>query len=210
MAARKGKLASRAAFVCFLGFGLATQPSQVIAQEVIQPAPISGVKIPDLSQLGEFSTIIAAPSVDKWQQVKIDASAHEVSDFLETAGWNEGVAAGGYEALSPDSRYSLYTRSIAAGVSDFLVVPEAADNMQPLEFKSAASSGIVQAAWWPGSSRMPSAKDIRDEIIEGMQAAIDSLCGMRARPREIKAKASAAGIVEIEATWMSADVCAAH
>jgi hypothetical protein len=41
-----------------------------------------------------------------------------------------------------------------------------------------------------------------------MQAAIDALCGMRVRPDVIRVQASAFGVVEVEATWSTGEVCA--
>jgi hypothetical protein len=49
--------------------------------------------------------------------------------------------------------------------------------------------------------------EIRDRIIEGMQMSINAVCLLGAQPETITGRASAAGVVEIEATWRGEDIC---
>lgn len=173
------------------------------AQEQIDPAPITQPRIPDLLHPSETQVDLEIPVVSEWQVVSQDAPGSEVSKILAMAGWNKTVASAELQRLSGADKFSLFVRSVSPGISDFLVVPQDENKNQPIEFKSAASSGQFHTAGWTSTS----ATELRDEILKGMQAAIDSLCAMDARPSEITVKASAAGILEVEAKWLTVEVC---
>lgn len=189
--------------IAALSLGFSLHPTSVLTQEIIQPAPVSPLRLPELDQAGSEAPADPVLTVSEWKEVDADASGSDVSDILEAEGWNSELARAKAGAFSSDGRYSVYTRNAAPGVSDLLVVPKENGSAQPVEFKAAGIDLWTQNAAWG----FPTAEELRDEIVEGMQAAIDSLCGMRARPTEITGKASAAGIIEVEAKWLASEVC---
>lgn len=136
----------------------------------------------------------------EWMPVDSDASREAVLDALSGAGWSEMNVA---DQLSDAVKYDLFSRSAAPGVVSYLAVPQNGFN-PPVEFSPVQPGVEITPAIF---GRSPSANEIREEIIEGMQAAIDALCGMNARPTTIRAQASAFGVVEVEAIWTASEVC---
>lgn len=194
------------AFCAFL-FCL-TSVAVVSAQEIIPTAPISPIRIPELQnspedQEFELDTISSAPSIATWQEITKDVTGAEVSEILGSAGWGNEIGSNAVAKLPPDKSYSVYQRSIAAGVSNYLVIPEDNGQLQPIEFSAAVGPLQAHNVKWGA----PTAEEIRNEILAGMQAAIDSLCSMRAKPTEITVKASAVGVLELEAKWLTSEVC---
>ena len=103
-----------------------------------------------------------------------------------------------------------FVRNPVPGVNEILIVP-AASGSSALQLTPFSATMGLNGKWQQplevGFFDRISKDQIRQEILDGMQAAVDAICTMRARPSEIKAKASAAGIVEVEVTWISAEVC---
>lgn len=127
-----------------------------------------------------------------WSAVQTGTDADDTIRTLEAAGVPVETLGDGSE----DSVYNIYSRYIAPGLASYLVVPQGAGKPQQFYAPSATPALFDYDA-----------DDIREEIVQGMQASIDALCAMPARPTEIRAQASAFGILEIEATWMADDVC---
>ncbi|WP_420555756.1 hypothetical protein [Roseovarius sp.] len=126
-------------------------------------------------------------------------SESEIVDILSSQGWSADEASA---SLSGADEFSLYTRNPAPGVTIYLAVPR--DGGPPIEFAPPFINGEFSQS---AMLAYYSAEDIQDKIVEVMQAAIDGLCTMRARPQTIRARASAFGVVEVEATWQAAEVC---
>lgn len=136
----------------------------------------------------------------EWQSVNPGASVDEVVNELSQAGWD---AAATRRALSGSVQYDLLSRTPAPGIKSFIAVPR--DGVgAAVEFSPPVATGLIQPAFFGGMT----AEDIRREIIDGMQAAIDDFCAMRARPSTIRVQVSAVGAVEFEGTWNAAEVCA--
>ncbi|MCA0961975.1 hypothetical protein [Salipiger bermudensis] len=146
----------------------------------------------------------AVPSIQEWQPVKDTTTREDVIEALGSAGWQSGDI----EMQLPNvESYEFYARPLAPGTTSYLAIPNA-DGGQPIEFAPSLAAGSIRQVGWPGSwIGGPSQEEIRQEIVNGMEAAIAALCEMQARPNTIRAQASAFGIVEIEATWSSAEVC---
>lgn len=133
-----------------------------------------------------------------WEALPKNLSTGEIQKIIDESGWNSKIL-----DLPYDRNLKLYKHNIAPGVNNFLILPE---NGEPIQLSSGFEikpSQVHQVFW---GDRISSDR-IRDEIIRGMNAAIDALCGMRSRPSIIRAKASAFGVVEVEATWNSENVC---
>ncbi len=141
-----------------------------------------------------------SPAGFEWKPIDNDASSDTVLNALSEAGWPKMNVAG---QLIDAEKYDLFSRSARPGVISYLAVPQNSVN-PPVEFSPMQSGAEYTPALFGGG---PSASEIREEIIEGMQAAIDALCGMNARPTTIRAQASAFGVVEVEATWTASEVC---
>lgn len=135
-----------------------------------------------------------------WYRLMAGSNQDELIDLLSAVGWQGSKL----EPAIPEGMYDVFTRSSAPGMVSYLAVPKAGMDMGgALQFSPMADGyNVTPAAIWNRS-----ADDIRDEIMRGMEAAIDSLCEMRAKPKTIRVKASAFGIVEVEATWDASEVC---
>lgn len=175
------------------------------AQEQIEPAPFKPVG-PELQELVDESAIdyqttssiaMSAAAVAKWVAVEKGTDASGVVSLLNEYGWDSEVVSA---AVVAGDKYDVFTSVTRPGVKDFLLVPQNA--MGAIEFHG--GSPVPGYAATPASW---SKEQIREEILMGMQAAIDALCSMKARPTEISAKVSAAGVVEIEAKWTASEVC---
>ncbi len=147
--------------------------------------------------------------IEKWNAVKKGTSREEVVDLLSKEGWKLDAID---PALSVAGKYDLYSAVVAPGVKNYLAVPQGND-VQPVQFQAIyhalqrgypGKTSVVQAGLF---DKLPTKEEIKKAILDGIQASIDAICEMRARPREIRAKANAFDIVEVEATWDSAEVC---
>lgn len=137
---------------------------------------------------------------EEWK-LEGERTMSEVIEMLSSQGWSSSAVT---ESLPATDKFKLYSRTPAPGIKTFLAVPS--DGAPPIEYspyRPGPGRDFYQAGLFDG----PSAEEIREEIISGMQAAIDALCEMRARPQTIRAQASAFGVVEVEATWNAAEVC---
>lgn len=144
---------------------------------------------------------LAATSVQEWKVLEKEVQRDDVLNTLSKAGWpTEKVEM----QLKEDDIYELFSRSAAPGVVSYLAVPKNGMGA-PVEFAPTPGTTTMHQAGIFGTA--PTAEQIRIEIVNGMQAAVDALCSMKARPNTIRAQASAFGIVEVEATWATADVC---
>ena len=152
----------------------------------------------DMKRAMEMLSSPATPQ--EWQPVNPAASVDEVVDELSQAGWD---AATTRRALSGSVQYDLLSRTPAPGIKSFIAVPRDGSGAA-VEFSPPVADGMIQPAFFGGMT----AEDIRREIIDGMQAAIDDLCAMRARPSTIRVQVSAVGAVEFEGTWNASEVCA--
>ncbi len=140
-------------------------------------------------------------SVQEWNVIEKEVKRDDVLNTLSKAGWpTEKVEM----QLKEDDLYELFSRSAAPGVVSYLAVPKSGMG-GPVEFAPNSGTANLHQAGIFGTP--PSAEQIRTEIVNGMQAAVDALCSMEARPNSIRAQASAFGIVEVEATWATAEVC---
>ena len=149
-----------------------------------------------------FDEVTSAARPQEWQTINPDASIDEIIRELTNAGWD---AAETRMALSASgaNQYDLRSMTPAPGIKAFLAVPREGSGAA-VEFSPPLAGSVIQPAFF-GTG--PTAAEIRQEILDGMQAAVDALCGMRARPSSIRAQASAFGVVEVEATWDAAEVC---
>lgn len=144
-------------------------------------------------------TELGGTAVQEWKVLEKGLQREDVLNTLAEAGWpTEKVEM----QLKEDDMYELFSRSAAPGVVSYLAVPKNGMGA-PVEFAPETGPSTYHQAGMFG----PSAEEIREEIISGMQAAVDALCSMKARPSTIRAQASAFGVVEVEATWTTAEVC---
>lgn len=149
----------------------------------------------DIRMMTEFRET----AVQEWNVLDKEVQRDDVLNTLSKAGWpTEKVEM----QLKDDDLYELFSRSASPGVVSYLAVPKNGMGA-PVEFAPKTGSSTYHQAGMFG----PSAEEIREEIISGMQAAVDALCSMKARPSTIRAQASAFGVVEVEATWTTAEVC---
>ena len=151
----------------------------------------------DMRMMNEFG----GTAVQEWKVLEKELQREDVLNTLSEAGWpTEKVEM----QLKEDDTFELFSRSAAPGVVSYLAVPKNGMGA-PVEFAPNPGSATLHQAGIFGTP--PSAEQIRTEIVNGMQAAVDALCSMKARPNTIRAQASAFGIVEVEATWATAEVC---
>jgi hypothetical protein len=151
--------------------------------------------VPEVAGVGEMTGLSSDRS--QWVPIQENASYQEIASILAESGWQLPEDA----ELEAYAGATAFERIAAPGVKELLLVPQegAATEFSPLNNEHA-----VDLAFW--GSRLDS-DEIKNEILEGMQAAIDAICEMPARPREIRASASALGIVEVEAFWDASEVC---
>lgn len=176
----------------------AIQMKPLLRAAILISMTVGSVSAQDLDPLAGYGI-----SIQEWQAVDPAASKEVIIDRLDAAGWSAEVVS---DELSIAETFKLYSRFAAPGVVSYLVVPQNSTGA-PIEFSPQVDKfdqTDVQDAFW--MSR-PTSEQIRQEIIDGMQAAIDALCQMRAKPNSIRAQASAFGVVEVEATWSAAEVC---
>jgi len=133
---------------------------------------------------------------ETWKLLADELTVMEALDLINTYGWDSPDPS----VLEKAQTVDIYIRVRVPGVQELLLVPSEGP---AIEFSAFSGTDNFETVAWGGVS----ADDIKDKILEGMQAAIDGLCSMRARPNEIRAKANAFGVVEVEAFWDSADVC---
>ncbi len=154
---------------------------------------VQGLTAEELSALYGVKGGTAGPY--GWQSVEPDLAAQELIDALTAA----GVPPADIQFTPGDDVYALYERPVAPGLASYLVVPQSPGG-SVTEFlgRSPESVDVVFGL---------DAASIRAEIIAGMEASLDSICGMRARPSQIRAMASVPGVLEIEATWNGDEVC---
>ncbi|TFH84776.1 hypothetical protein EQG41_20600 [Billgrantia azerbaijanica] len=152
-----------------------------------------------------------APSQSReWVPYGKDISGENLKKAFEMQGvWAEGF---GDIDLEGASEYDLYLNRSSIGEVEYLAIPEG-ESSQPIQISSAGAvhyGGMGESASEVASSWNPftkSAEEMRAEIISAIESTLDELCGMRARPQQIRALASAAGIIEFEATWSATEIC---
>lgn len=144
-------------------------------------------------------------SAAKWEPVKKDATAEEVKVHLERAGWDTGTV---LENLEGGTKFDLYQKAIAPGQIGYMALPKAGKDAEPATFWPTDPSGILLAkAGIAPSSKAYSGSEIKAELLRGIQTGIDTFCGMQTKPSTVTMTVSAFGLVEVEATWNTADVC---
>lgn len=140
----------------------------------------------------EFNWSIQEPSADQ----------EKVLGILKGSGY---MVDPGAEWLSSAKDFSLYSWAAAPGEVGYLVLPKATGaepvTYAPLKFKidKPDSTNMVAAGY--------TADEIASRILDGMRKSIVMVCQIGAQPETITGKASAAGIVEIEATWRGSEIC---
>lgn len=144
-----------------------------------------------------------APISKEWKPVIKNTPPGRVVQLLSEEGWaGDDVA----KSLSGASTFDVYKQIIAPGVDTYLAVPTSGV-AHAIQFGTGITGGQSTEIVKAGFLEPPSSEEIRERILSGIQAAIDALCSMPARPAEITAKASAFGVVEISARWDSGEVC---
>jgi len=150
-----------------------------------------------------FGFTISPATTEQWSILAEGETYESVKNRLEAAGWpREEISA----RISSDRAYDVFERTVAPGTSAYMLLPdETGDEL--IEFSPyehiPASGGSIHPAFFGGISR----ESIRNEVVRLIEAAIEALCSMRARPNTIRASASALGIVQVEGTWNAAEVC---
>jgi hypothetical protein len=140
----------------------------------------------------------------EWGLSLPNAEAQEIMRALSKSGYIVPLDAAW---LTAADQFDLYSNPIAPGEVGYLVVPNAVGaqpvTYAPLRFTKGVGreSAMLVAGF--------TADDIADRILDGMQKSIAQICRIGAQPDTITGRASAVGIVEIEATWKGSDVCAA-
>jgi hypothetical protein len=164
------------------------------AQDAGMPASDAGRTVP--------RTIFSAET-SQWKEVQQNAPGKNIAEILAEAGWPSIQVD---TALNPSGQYNLYKKVVSPGVDSYLVAP-VDGSAAPVQFGSGVTSNgdKVTLAGWSMSGY--SSDEIRKQILDGIQAAIDALCSMKVKPSQIRAQASAFGVVEVEATWQSTEVC---
>lgn len=137
-------------------------------------------------------------AVKSWEIVPGVGNSKEAFSKLEENGWDTKLL-----DVPVTSQLELFKRNVSPGVNKFLISPK---DGNPVELSPVIREdrNQIHAALWGGQV---TSESIKNEIIDGMNAAIDALCSMRARPSMIRAKANAFGVVEVEATWDDEDIC---
>lgn len=186
---------------------LMAAPIPAVAQSVI----IGGWTEPGFEGKGE-PMLAPGESVDAQKMADLfgdnaetlaeNADASMAAAALAQAGWNEEFVDSALAAYK-DEKISLVRLTEKPGVVSFMVAPKNL-SLPVTNFKAGGTTEFVQPAFWGGA---PSAEEIRDTIMNGLQLAIQGVCQMPGNLKEIKAKASAAGFVEVEATWEPEGVC---
>ncbi len=123
-----------------------------------------------------------------------------LTDEMAAQGWATEEVAQTLRA-APDVSWSVYKSSAGPGKLDFMAVPDT-DDVPGFVFKSGGEIEPIPAALLSWST----VSTIQEELIENMMLALKGACDLPVRPNEIKASASA-GVVGVEATWNTADVC---
>lgn len=153
------------------------------------------------------AVIVSPPSVDMWTPESSDLSAEEVKSLLSKSGWGSMAI---NEKLPHAPTFNVYSSSPQPGLISYFVVPKGS-NQAPVEFRAAGTfSGpalqATEASWFKDKTEQ-AVEAVRATIKDATQITIAELCSMDKPPREFTLKASAAGIVEFEGTWLSSDAC---
>ena len=125
-----------------------------------------------------------------WEKVGTDFDTSTLMTILSATG-HEQLPAG----ADTNNKWDVYSFSPSPGTSTIFVTPS--DTEAPGTLYTA---GVVDKVV---SYVMPS----KEEIVAQLEAALEAFCGMSARPTEIRATASALGVLAVEGTWNTAEVC---
>lgn len=134
----------------------------------------------------------------RWEQQERNTDAQTVVNTLQYSGYPVDLKA---DWLQGVDGYSLYSSTTGPGQVGYLILPNGSDaapvTFMPLPF--ATNANLIAAGY--------SADEIRERIVEGTRQSIASICKIGVQPQTITGKASAGGIVEIEATWLGSAIC---
>lgn len=179
--------------------GLALWASAAFGQESLN-SELMGEK-----QYFDLTKGIDKHSAIKWDPVKKDASAEEVKAQLERAGWDTGTI---LENLEGGTKFDLYQKALAPGQVGYMALPKAGRDAEPATFWPTDPDRVLLAnAGFLGASKSYSGDEIRAELLRGIQSGIDTFCGMTTKPSSVTMKVSAFGVVDVEATWDTSQVC---
>lgn len=139
----------------------------------------------------------------EWKSLSSKVAPEEVVNILWNFGWPKELVD---EKLRGSKTYDLYKRTVGPGMESYLAIPS--DKIgNPIEFNAQDAQFYNAALSDSLGSLLPSADEIRREILKSLEAAITALCDLGAKPSQIRASANAFGIVEVEATWDANEIC---
>lgn len=136
-----------------------------------------------------------------FEPVGTNLDAAGIAELLSGSGWTPSVI--NQELKDIAGPFSLYSAALAPGRINYYVAPF--DTTQPS--LKLLQGGETETVVPIGFFSSDSSDKIKATIIEGMTSAIQGICELPGELIEIKAKASAAGIIEIEATWNAKGMC---
>lgn len=159
-----------------------------------------------------------------WQA---DATNLSKSDLLEALG-ELGFTIPG-EQLAEIEYADLFSRVVIPGSKEFLVIPDAGEpfTLSPLSslnealslYRFGENNDVDPVRWSIQPFRVApevtgqeaffgkSADEIRQDLMDGLMATVQDLCQLPARPQSIEVTASAVGVLEMKAVWVSSEVC---
>jgi hypothetical protein len=150
---------------------------------------------------GDFTGFFIADAYEEqtlsqWQRVDGELTAGEMSELLAAEGW---VLPENWPAN--DSEVLAYTRQLSPGVTEFFV-----DYGQGAPVQFSPELSYVQADQFAAPQSVTRSR-VQQQVIAGIESAIEAICSFSAGPQQVQVTASAFGIVEVQATWDAEDVC---
>jgi hypothetical protein len=137
-----------------------------------------------------------------WIQQAHSGDKEKVISILEQNGYIVGPDA---NWLAAADRFTVLSRAAAPGKIVFLVIPDTAD-AKPVTY-APLDLGISGFDQYAASTASYTSQGIASKILDATKKSISAVCGIGAEPESVTGTASAAGIIEIEATWSGSSIC---
>jgi len=140
----------------------------------------------------------------RWIQQAYNGDKETVISILERNGYTVDPKA---NWLGAADRFTVVSNAIAPGEIAFLVIPESED-AEPVSYAPLSLGlGIGGFGQYPPVVASHTSESIANRILDATRKSIAAVCGIGGQPESITGTASAAGIIEIEATWSGSNIC---
>ena len=151
----------------------------------------------------EWETI--APTTKNWAPLKKGATSSQIAEELAGAGGSRADVA---KALDPKVKYDLLKLPVGPGQITYMAVPtDNVGKMAAVQF-GVPTFGSLGGEPIPASLVGDAFEEIKAEAIANLRSAVEAACAMPGRPSTLRIAVNVR-VLEIEATWNSAEVCTA-